>query len=116
MMEVTKGQLVSGLVRFAKVDVLPKIPDKGLKVTLSAFINLIELKPEAVDVILNSPFLKSENGLYDIDLLEQVISKSFDEHGDFTITIPSIRFISPTEKEMRFASEDVRKVKSYIES
>lgn len=115
-MEVTKGQLISGLVRFAKQDVLPKIPDKAFKVTLSAAINLIEVKPEAADAIFNSPFLKSENGLYDIDLLEQIITKSIDEYGDFTITIPAIRFISPTDKEMRFTSEDVRKVKSYIES
>lgn len=114
-MEVTRGQLVSGIVKFAKSDVLAKIPDKPFKMTLSAIVNLIEVKPEAANVIFENPLLKSENGMYDIDLLEQVITKTIDEYGDFPVTIPAIKFISPTEKELRFTSEDVRKLKGYIE-
>lgn len=115
-MEVSKGQLISGLVRFAKTDVISKIPDKPFRMTLSALVNLIEVRPEAADVIFNNPLLKSENGMYDIDLLEQVITKTIDEYGDFPVVIPAIKFISPNEKELRFTSEDVRKLKSYIES
>lgn len=115
-MEVTKGQMISGILRFAKADVITKIPDKPFRMTLSALVNLIEVKPEAADFIFESSFLKSENGMYDIDLLEQVITKTIDEYGDFPVTIPAIKFISPTEKELRFTSEDVRKLKGYIES
>lgn len=115
-MEVSKGQLISGLVRFAKTDVISKIPDKPFRMTLSALVNLIEVRPEAADVIFNNPLLKSENGMYDIDLLEQVITKTIDEYGDFPVIIPAIKFISPNEKELRFTSEDVRKLKGYIES
>lgn len=115
-MEVSKGQLISGLVRFAKTDVISKIPDKPFRMTLSALVNLIEVRPEAADVIFNNPLLKSENGMYDIDLLEQVITKTIDEYGDFPVVIPAIKFISPNEKELRFTSEDVRKLKGYIES
>ena len=60
--------------------------------------------------------LKSESGMYDIDLLEQIVTRTIDEYGDFPITVPAIKFISPTEKELRFTSDDVRKLKSYIES
>lgn len=115
-MEVSKGQLISGLVRFAKTDVISKIPDKPFRMTLSALVNLIEVRPEAADVVFNNPLLKSENGMYDIDLLEQVITKTIDEYGDFPVVIPAIKFISPNEKELRFTSEDVRKLKGYIES
>lgn len=115
-MEVSKGQLISGLVRFAKTDVISKIPDKPFRMTLSALVNLIEVRPEAADVIFNNPLLKSENGMYDIDVLEQVITKTIDEYGDFPVVIPAIKFISPNEKELRFTSEDVRKLKGYIES
>lgn len=113
-MEVTKGQMVNGVVKFMKVEVISKIPDKPFRMALSALINLIEVKPEAANTIFESPFLKSESGLYDIDLLEKIIVKTIDEYGDFPITIPAIKFISPTEKELRFTSEDVQKLKSYI--
>lgn len=107
--------MINGVVRFMKSDVISKIPDKPFRMTLSAIVNLIEVKPEAADIIFESPFLKSENGMYDVDLLEQIVTRTIDEYGDFPITIPAIKFISPTEKELRFTSDDVRKLKSYIE-
>ena len=113
-MEVTKGQMINGVVRFMKHDVIAKIPDKPFRMALSAIVNLIEVRPEAADMIFESPFLKSESGMYDIDLLEEVVTKTIDEYGDFPITIPAIKFISPTEKELRFTSDDVRKLKSCI--
>lgn len=113
-MEVTKGQMINGVVRFMKSDVIAKIPDKPFRMTLSAVVNLIEVRPEAADVIFENSLLQSESGMYDIDLLEQIVTKTIDEYGDFPITIPAIKFISPTEKELRFTSEDVRKLKSYI--
>ena len=115
-MEVTKGQMINGVIRFMKSDVIAKIPDKPFRMTLSALVNLIEVKPEVADTIFETPFLKSQTGMYDIDLLENIVTKTIDEYGDFPITVPAIKFISPTEKELRFTSEDVRKLKSYIES
>lgn len=114
-MEVSKGQLLSGAIRFIKSDVIAKIPDKPFRMTLSAMVNLAEVKPEVADAIFEHPMLKSSNGMYDIDLLEQIAVRTIDEYGDFPITIPPIKFISPTEKELRFTSEDVRKLKQYIE-
>lgn len=114
-MEVTKGQIINGAVRFMKSDVIAKIPDKPFRMALSAMVNLIEVKPEVADFIFDNPLLQSESGMYDLDLLEQVITKTIDEYGDFPITIPAIKFISPTEKELRFTSDDVRRLKSYIE-
>jgi len=58
--------------------------------------------------------IKAQNGVFDIDLLEQVLVKTIEEHGDFPLTIPAIKFISPTEKELRFTADDVRRMRNYI--
>lgn len=108
--------MINGVVRFMKADVIAKIPDKPFRMALSAIVNLIEVKPEVTNFIFDIPFLKTESEMYDIDLLEQVVTKTIDEYGDFPITIPAIKFISPTEKELRFTLDDVRKLRSYIES
>lgn len=113
-MEVSKGQLISGIVKYVKNEVLKKIPDKPFKMTLSAGINLIEVKPEVADVIFDHPILKNENDMYDIDLLEQIVVTTINEYGDFPVTIPAIKFISPTEKELRFTMEDIKKLREYI--
>lgn len=113
-MEVTKSQLVNGIVAYVKSEVIAKIPDKPFRMTLSAGVNLLEVKPEVADVIFNHPLLASQNGVFDIDLIEQVLVKTIEEHGDFPITIPAIKLISPTEKELRFTADDVRKLKNYI--
>lgn len=113
-MEVSKGQMISGIIRFMRSDVIAKIPDKPFRMTLSAMVNLVEVKPEAADFIFENPILKSETGMYDIELIEKVILKTIEEYGDFPITIPAIKFISPTEKELRFSADDVKKLKEYI--
>lgn len=113
-MEVSKAQIINGVVNYMKAEVISKIPDKGFRMTLSAMVNLAEARPEVCDVIFNHPLLHSESGVYDIDLLDQVLIKTIEEYGDFPITIPAIKFISPTEKEMRFTADDVRKLKNYI--
>lgn len=114
-MEVSKGQLINGVIKYIKNDVLKKIPDKPFRMTLSAAVNLMEAKPEVADIIFEHPILKGNDGMFDIDLLEQVILKTIEEYGDFPVTIPPVRFISPTEKELRFTAEDVKKLKGYIE-
>lgn len=113
-MEVTKSQLVNGIIAYVKSEVIAKIPDKPFRMTLSAGVNLLEVKPEIADVIFEHPLLKAQNGVFDIDLLEQVLVKTIEEHGDFPLTIPAIKFISPTEKELRFTADDVRRMRNYI--
>ena len=111
-MEVSRGQLVSGATKFAKNEVINKVTDKNFKMVMSMLVNLLEVKPELVDEFLKP--MANENGMYDIDLLEMVLCKTMDEYGDFPIVVPAIKFISPTEKELRFNSDDVRKLRNYI--
>lgn len=79
---------------------------------LSAATNLIEVKPELADKYLSA--MANENGMYDIELFESVMCRTMDEYGEFTVTIPAIKFLSPEQKELRFSGEDVRKLKDYI--
>ena len=111
-MEVSRGQLVSGATRFAKNEIINKVTDKNFKMVMSMLINLLEVKPELADEFLEP--MADKDGMYDIDLLESVLCRTMDEYGDFPIVIPAIKFISPTEKELRFNSDDVRKLRNYI--
>lgn len=111
-MEVSRGQLVSGAVRFAKNEIINKVTDRNFKMVMSMLVNLIEVKPEIAEEYLKP--MANENGMYDIDLLETVLCRTLDEYGDFPIIIPAIKFISPAEKELRFSSGDVRKLKDYV--
>lgn len=111
-MEVSRGQLISGATRFARNEVINKIPDKNFKMVLSAGVNLLDIKPELADKYLST--MANENGMYDIELFESVICRTTDEYGEFVITIPPIKFLSPEQKELRFNSDDIRKLKNYI--
>lgn len=111
-MEVSRGQLISGATKFAKHEVIGKVTDKNFKMVMSMLVNLLEVKPELADEFLKP--MANERGMYDMDLLEMVLCKTMDEYGDFPVVIPAIKFISPTEKELRFNSDDVRKLRDYV--
>lgn len=111
-MTVSKNQLVSGATKFARNEIVNKIPDKNFKMVISMLVNLLEVKPELADEFLQP--MADKDGMYDMDLLESVLCRTLDEYGDFPVIIPAIKFISPSEKELRFNSDDVRKLKSYI--
>ena len=111
-MTVSKGQLISGATRFAKNEIINKITDKNFKMVMSMLINLLDIKPELADEFLEP--MADKDGMYDMDLLESVLVRTMDEYGDFPVVIPAIKFISPTEKELRFNSDDVRRLRNYI--
>ena len=113
-MEVTKGQIISGVSRYVRREMLNKITDKPFKMTISAAINLLELRPDIADKILDSPLFMAQDGIYDLDTIEAVLTRTMDEYGDLPIKIPGIPFVSPAEKEFRFNADDVRKLRGYI--
>ena len=116
-MTVSKNQLVSGATKFARNEIVNKIPDKNFKMVISMLVNLLEVKPELADEFLEP--MADKDGMYDIELLEMVLCKTMDEFGDFPIVIPepknpALKLMFPAEKELRFSSDDVRRLKSYI--
>lgn len=115
-MEVSKGQIISGVIRFARGEVLNKITDKPFKMALAAGLNYLELRPDIADKLLENPVFMGDGGMYDIDLIESVIVRTMDEYGDLPLQIPGIPLLSPATKELRFTAEDIKKLKGYIVS
>lgn len=113
-MEVSKGQIISGVSRYVRREMLNKITDKPFKMAISAGINLLELRPDIADKVLDNPLFMAQDGMYDLDMIEAVIVRTMEEYGDLPIKVPGIPFISPAEKEFRFSAEDIRKLRGYI--
>lgn len=117
-MNVTKNQIVNGVIKYAKSEVIDKITDKPLKMILAAGVSALEINPSIADSIFGNDFvskiLNEDSGLYDLDSVFEILEKTVDEYGDFPLVIPAIKFVSPNEKELTFTSRDIRKLKSYI--
>lgn len=118
-MNVTKQQIINGAVKYIKAEVIDKITDKPLKMTIAAGVSMIELNPNIADSIFENDVLskvlhKNNDGTYDIDIICDIAEKTMNEYGDFPVKIPAIKFISPTEKELSFGSQDIKRLKEYI--
>ena len=117
-MKVSKQQMVNGLTKYVKEEVINKITDKPLKIVIAIGITALETNPSLADPILTndivSSLLREDDGTYDIDTAFDVIKKTLDEYGDFPVTIPAIKFVSPEEKTLTFSGKDIKKIKDYI--
>jgi hypothetical protein len=117
-MDVSKQQLVNGVVKFAKMDVLPKITDKTFRLVLATGIAMLENNPDIADSFLKndmiSAILMEENGMYETDDLKDALIDAMKEYGDLKIKIPGIKFISPDEKELSFNTQDIGRLSEYI--
>ena len=117
-MQITKQQIIDGIIKYSKNEVIPKIVDKTFKMIVIVITTMIETKPEIITKVFDnsiiSSFLTENDGFYDIEILSEVLEKTLEEYGDFPVKIPGIKFISPEEKELNFTASDIKKIKSYI--
>lgn len=118
-MTVSKQDIVKGITKYAKTEVIGKIPDKALKMIIATAVAALEINPDAIDAVLAHPLISTviceEAGGYNLDQAFKVIEKTLTDYGEFPVKIPSIRFISPEEKELTFSLVDIRKLEEYIE-
>jgi hypothetical protein len=118
-MEVSKSHIINGLHKYVKKDVLPKINDKSFKMVLSMGVNALAIDNTLLDGILHNPMvaaiLKEKDGMYELDMFEDVVDDTLAEYGSIHLTIPGIPFLSPDEKHMNFTTEDIDKLIGYIE-
>ena len=119
-MKVTKQQIINGVVKYTKNEVLNKIVDKPLKMIIATVVAMMETNPKILDNVFNNSMLSSmlyeEDGMYEIDELMEVVEDIMNEYGEFPVTIPAIKFISPMEKELSFGASDIKKLREYITS
>ena len=117
-MQVTKQQIVNGIIKYSKNEMIPKITDKSFKMILSAATSMIEINPEIITRFLDDPtislMLMENEGTYDIDAISSALEKTLEEYGTFPIKVPGIKFISPEEKELNFGISDIKTLKNYI--
>lgn len=115
-MEYSKEQIVNGIMRYAKNDMLPQIPDKNFKIIAASAVGLAETKPEILNKLFENPVMsafKTDKG-YDIEAVISALRANVDSLGGFTVTIPAVKFLMPEEKQLTFKSDDIDKVMSYI--
>lgn len=116
---VTKRELLTGVIQFINHEVIPDIPDKALKMVVSAALYAVDAKPDIVDPFLNnaivSAILQGENGNYDTEVIFDVLKNLIKEYGGIPVTIPPIKFITSTENTLTFRESDVLRLKQYVE-
>jgi hypothetical protein len=117
-MDVSKQQLINGVIKFGKMDILPKITDKTFKIVLATGMAMLENNADILDPFLKDPMiaalLMEEDGLYETDDLKDALINAMKEYGDLKIKIPGIKFISPEDKELSFNTQDVIRLSEYI--
>jgi hypothetical protein len=119
MMQITRQQMLNGAARYIRGEVIPHIPDKGVKVMLEAMAGMVELQPQVVSKYLDMPLvagiLQERDGMYDLDMAEAALTKAMEAHGGLELTVPAIPLISPQAKTMTFTANDIRAMKRYME-
>ena len=117
---VTKKELLTGVIRYVKNEVIPHVSDRSLKMVLSAVLYVVDAKPDILDPFLNnaivSAILQSENGLmYDTTVIFDVLGNLAKEYGGIPIVIPPVKFITATETMLTFKEGDIEELKKYVE-
>lgn len=117
-MQATRAQIISGAANFLRGEVIPHIPDVTFRGMLEAGAAMVEMAPQMADKLFNNPMfaamLQEKDGAYDLDFAESAICKAMEKHGNWSITIPGMKWISPQEKTLTFTPNDVKALKRYI--
>ena len=118
-MQITKQQMINGATRYIRNEVIPHIPDKGVRVVLEMLASTGEMQPAIFGKYLDAPLvaaiLQEKDGFYDLDVAEATLVKAMEASGGLELTVPAIPLISPREKVMTFTANDVKSLKRYME-
>ena len=122
-MRVDKQRIINGFVSYVESEIVPKISDdKAMQIIISVGVNTIKgnsnIANKFFDNTIVSTIAKHEQidgkNTYDLDGLFSLTQNSISKYGYFPI-IFAIPFVSTTEKELKFSSEDIEMLKTYIE-
>lgn len=115
---VTKKELLIGVIKFIKNEVIPHVSDRSLKIVMSAALYAVDAKPDIVEPFFSNPIvaaiLQGENGEYDTSVIFAMLDNIVKEYGGIPITIPPIKFVTATETTLTFYSGDIETLKSYL--
>lgn len=116
----SKNQIVNGLIKYVELEVISKVEDKALQIVLAIGITALKRNQDLIDAILKNPFInylvkETEDGKYDLEEVFDIMDETLKTYGKLPINIPAIKFISPTEKTLKFSTEDISKLKQFME-
>lgn len=115
---ITKKQLLTAVVKFIKNEVIPHISDRSMKIVMSAALYTVDAKPDIVNPFFTNPIvaqvLQDQDGEYDTTLIFKILDNIVKEYGGIPVTIPPIKFVTPTETTLTFYSGDVDRLKEYV--
>lgn len=119
-MRVNKEKIISGISDYIESNIIPAMADdRGMQIILYAAIKAVKNNDKLIDAILQNQIIKTlinddGSGTYDIDMLLSYIKSAIDKFGYFPIYIKPIPLISPTEKTLRFTSNDIEAIRKQI--
>lgn len=117
-MKVKKQQIIDGIVKFIRNDIVEEVTNSNFKVILHAAAAAIETNTKMLDSVFENPIVKmaliEDEGSYDITQAEKILSNTLESSGGFTIEVPAIKFILPQSQELTFGADDVHKISAYI--
>ncbi len=123
-MRIDKNKIINGFVSYVENEVIPKMADdKATQIIISIMVNTLKTNTKQIDKILENEMVKSAikhevidgKETYDIDGIIALAQSSVSKYGYFPITLPAVPFISPTEKQFKFNSDDIEMLRTYIE-
>lgn len=118
-MTATRNQIAAGASEYITREVIPNIPDQGMRIALGAFAFSLRNNTAALDKLLNSSaaqmLLTSDENGYQVDGAINAIRESVTQNGPLTLTVPAIPLISREEKSLSFGPADIDKLRTYIE-
>ena len=118
-MRVRKSQLVKGFLNYIENEVIPQVDDKTTQILASVAVKSVKANPAIADKFLENALVKplldeNEDG-YNIDTLFNAIGESISQYGSFTVTIPAVPLLSPSEKIFSFKQSDFDEIRRRIE-
>lgn len=116
-MEVSKKQIIDGVIRFIDGVLIPQCKDKQTAFVLSMSKDMIK-KGSYIDIFLDNPLISSviteENGMYELGSFVDSMREILDDI-DYPITLPSIPLLAPDETRLILTSQDFERLVSYIQ-
>ena len=89
-MQITKQQMINGAAKYIRSEIIPHIPDRGVRVALETVSTMAEINPQIAMKYFDSPIvsvaLNEKDGFYDLDVLEAALTKAVEIHGGLELT------------------------------
>ena len=120
-MRVSLQQIAEGVASYAESEIIPKMgADKSAQILVTVGINALRANPKYLENVLNQGIMRTlldvdEENMYELDGLYNAVNEALQKYGTYTVVLPPIPVLSPTEKKMKFGADDIDALRREIE-